>query len=590
MKRWIRWKGLIPFVCIIGALVVFWYLFLDTIVERVIESAGTRVVGAKVEIDRADVSLFPVGLSITRMQVTNPDFPMTNAVEIADMTLALDSRALLRKKVIVEEIAMDGVRFNTARSLSGAIRRVSRKKTAGDTEKIKKILEKAGCVKVELPSLQMPDIQKVLADENLESLKIIQEYRSDLEKEKQTYQEKLAALPNENDFAEYRKRIEKLQGKKTSFNALLNTVTDAANLKKDIQADIDRLENEVKSFKKKFEELRIRFSQLSKAPEEDIRRLKDKYTLSPQGMANFSQLLIGTRFCEWWEKGYHWYQRIKPYVNRSGKSESAPQAAEPLRGKGVNIRFPEKNPLPDFLIRQARANIILERGALTGILENVTTDQQMVGLPLTFRFLGRQMQGMQSFNAIGEMNQIRPDHPAYRVDINIQAFEINDFVLSTAKALPVTIQEALADVAFDFSLMDSNLTARLTSGFKAVKMKTNTGASGRLAAAVTSAFSGIDAFDATVLVKGTTEAYTFDVRSDLDKILTTAVGDLVRKEAANFTSGLEKEIMARVSTPLTEAGARLKAFGPIGDELTRRLDAGGNLLKADVFKGVKLPL
>ncbi|MEJ2097581.1 MAG: TIGR03545 family protein, partial [Deltaproteobacteria bacterium] len=94
MKRWIRWQGFIPFVCIVGLMLVFWYVFLDRIVERVIESAGTRMVGAKVEMDKADVSLFPLGLAIQRLQVTNPDSPMTNAVDIAAMKLSLDSGAL----------------------------------------------------------------------------------------------------------------------------------------------------------------------------------------------------------------------------------------------------------------------------------------------------------------------------------------------------------------------------------------------------------------------------------------------------------------------------------------------------------------
>jgi hypothetical protein len=122
-------------------------------------------------------------------------------------------------------------------------------------------------------------------------------------------------------------------------------------------------------------------------------------------------------------------------------------------------------------------------------------------------------------------------------------------------------------------------------------MSVDTGAvSGRLSEALASAFSRIDAFDASVMVQGTTEAVRFHVRSDLDNRLSDAVGNLVRKETAEFTARLEREIKERINKPMAEAGNQLKTFSLIGDELTRRLNLGQNLLKADVFKGVKLPM
>jgi uncharacterized protein (TIGR03545 family) len=308
-------------------------------------------------------------------------------------------------------------------------------------------------------------------------------------------------------------------------------------------------------------------------------------------MANMSQLLIGTRFCEWWEKGYYWYRQVKPYMQRPGTKEAELETAAPVRGKGVNVKFSEQNPLPDFLIRLARANVVLDLGELTGVIENVTADQDIIGKPATFKFLGRKMNGMQSLNAIGEMDYIQPDNPKYRMEMNIKAFELRDFALSTAQALAVTIQEALTDLNFKFSLTGADLAAQMNAGFRTVKMSVDTGAgSGGLAGAFASAISGIDTFDVKVLVSGTIEAYAFDIQSDLDKTLRSAMGNLVKKEAAKFKADLEKEIMARVSEPMAQANQKLKALGPVGDELSKRLDLGKNLLKTELFKGSKLSL
>jgi uncharacterized protein (TIGR03545 family) len=371
---------------------------------------------------------------------------------------------------------------------------------------------------------------------------------------------------------------------------LLNTAADAASLKKDIERDIDRLKNESKSFEKNISALKSEFSRVLNAPGKDIQRLKDKYTLSPQGMANMSQLLLGTRFCEWWEKAYVWYQRVKPYLRPPNTKASEAEMAAPVRGKGINVRFPEKTPLPDFLIRLARANIVLGLGELTAVIENVSAEQHLVGEPATFKFLGRQLSGMKSLDAIGEMNHLQPDYPKYKLDMNIKALELKDFALSTAQALPLTIQASRTDLDFNFSLTGTDVIAQLNAGFRAVKMTAGTAAgSSGLAGAFAAAISGVDAFDVKARMSGPVDEYTFAVQSDLDTILKNAVGDLLRKETAKLTAALEKEVMARVSGPMAEADQQLKGFKPIGDELGKRLDLGSDLLKTDVFKRVKLP-
>ena len=121
MGRWIRWQGVVAFVVVAGLVAAVWFLLVDRAVERLIEQAGTAAVGAKVELDQADITLIPLGVTLSRLQVTNPDEPMTNAVEIARIAGSLDGLNLLRRKVIIEEVALDGVRFHTQRTTSGAL-------------------------------------------------------------------------------------------------------------------------------------------------------------------------------------------------------------------------------------------------------------------------------------------------------------------------------------------------------------------------------------------------------------------------------------------------------------------------------------
>ena len=51
----------------------------------------------------------------------------------------------------------------------------------------------------------------------------------------------------------------------------------------------------------------------------------------------------------------------------------------PLRGKGVDVRFPEYHPLPDLLIRAARVSVEIPAGTLTGQIRHITPDQDVLG-------------------------------------------------------------------------------------------------------------------------------------------------------------------------------------------------------------------
>ena len=98
MTKWLRWHGLIAFGVISISLFLLWFFLADLLVKRSIEKTGTRVVGAKVELAEADIHLFPLGITLKSLQVTNPDNPMSNAVEAGWIDFSLDGLSLLRRQ------------------------------------------------------------------------------------------------------------------------------------------------------------------------------------------------------------------------------------------------------------------------------------------------------------------------------------------------------------------------------------------------------------------------------------------------------------------------------------------------------------
>jgi uncharacterized protein (TIGR03545 family) len=86
-----------------------------------VERAGTDFVGARVDLEEADVRLSEGVVMLRGLQVTNPRKPMTNLFEAEQIVVNVRMAPLLEKKVIIDTVALRGLRFGTARQTSGAV-------------------------------------------------------------------------------------------------------------------------------------------------------------------------------------------------------------------------------------------------------------------------------------------------------------------------------------------------------------------------------------------------------------------------------------------------------------------------------------
>ena len=578
MKKWIRWQGLGVFLVVVIVFSILWFLVIDDVVEAMIEKFGTQAVGAKVELESADLTLFPVGLQLIRLKVTNPDEPMTNAVEIARIDLSLDTLNLLRQKIIIDEMSLDGVQVNTTRKSSGAVRR---RRPAAPPRVSKKAPKKGLCAAIELPTFTIPNVTEILNNEKLQSLELVESVQTDIENTKKRWQKKLQELPDKAKFDEYRSRIEQLKSKRRgTLGGLLGAAGDVANLKKDLERDLDRLKHARQGFNRKTTSLKTQLDQTKQAPLKDVKHLKDKYSLSPRGLSNLSSLLFGYRLCGWMQKAMGWYEKVKPVLERAKKKEKGHEVVEPMRGKGVNVRFKEYAPLPDFLIRNAKVGLKLRSGNLTGAMENITPDQDILGLPLTFKFSGQNMERLNAITIDGSLDHTSPARPKDTVNANVKGYKVQDVTLSNKPKWPVTLKGALVDLDTRALLKGEDISANLDAGLTSVRLSAGLpDGAGPLAKAMASALSDISQFTVEADVAGTIEDYDIHLTSDLDRVLKDAAGNAVRKQAAGLEKELEKAIFAKVGGPLEQAKTSLGGLDAIASELTRRQNLGNGLLK-----------
>ncbi len=582
MKKWIRWQGIVAFAALLAVIAGIWLLVVDGLIRYGIEKAGTRIVGARVELAKADLTLFPLGLTLTRLQITNPEEPMTNAVEIARIAGALDGLNLFRRKVIVEEMAVDGLRFGTPRKSSGALPQRPAQKTPAGT---------GGSFNI--PELSLRDPKAILAGENLQSLKLAAVLKGDIEAQKQLWQKNLTELPDKAKLKDFQQRLEKLKSAgQGGIGGIVEGVGEAAKLQAEIRNDIDRLKSAKQDFERSTTDLRRRFDEAVKAPGGDVKRLIENYSLSSSGLANLSASLLGGKIGDWTRKGLAWRARLQPLMARASDRKTKAEVVRPLRGKGVDVRFQEHRPLPDFLVRLARVSVELPAGSLSGLIRNITPDQPVLGAPLTFRFAGEKLQGLGAVVLDGEINRVDPAKGSDRATLRVRDARLNDYPLGDPGGIGLVLKQATADLDVKATLSGENLAATLSSQVKSVQMAMGKKAdAGPIAAAMADALDGIKAFRVGAEVAGTPDRYSINLTSDMDQVLKNAVGRQVQTQLDRFQRDLEAAVMEKVKEPIGSLGADMGGLDGIGRELTGRLTAGEEILKTDAGgkPGFRLP-
>ena len=570
-------KGMIAIAGVLMLIALVWFFVVDWALKIVIESQGTKAVGAKVDVQKVDLSLMPAGIEMTGLQVTNPDNPMTNAMDVKRIYSDIELMPLIQKKVIIDNLRMEGIRVNTPRKSSGAIPGL----TTGKKDSVSAMPPwlRGVCDSNETVQLTIPKVADILSREPLQSLQQVHNFRTKIDNTKINWQKRLNDLPGPKALDAYRARINKLKSNRKNLANLMGSATEIKTLHHDLQNDLNRLKKAKQAYEKDFENLQKESTQLMKAPMEEVRRLKAKYAISAEGAANMSRLLFGPSVCQWWQKGYAWYERIKPYIGslstQKTEQKNEPKKPEPKLHKGD---------LPTLLIRQLHIDAQLDAGTFTGEAADITSHPEIWTQPLTFKLIGRQMKQLQKIDINGILNSMQIGHPKHDVKLLVKKLALQNVDLSPNSTLPLSIAQALADVNMDLNLSGSKLNALAKTQLDNVQMLIADTADSELSKALTEAVASVTRFSLTAIVKGSDPDYQTKIESDLDQTLRKAVSRIITKATAQLENQLRSAITEQTKGPLNDIQKQLGDLNNIAGELTQRLNLGNALFKETKLK------
>jgi uncharacterized protein (TIGR03545 family) len=583
MKKWIRWQGLVPFLIILALVLAFWFLLLDPMVKWAVERTGTEIVGARVDLDAADVTLSPLGVTLSRLQVTDPRQPLRNSIEVKRIAFSLDGLNLLRRKVIINEMTAEGIRFGTKRKSSGAVMKAQKPPKPRQKDSF------------EIPSFEIPDVKTALQQEDLGTVKLVSSLQADLKDAESKWKKQAAAVPDKAKMNEYRKRIDELKkAKKRGATALLQSAEKAGALATEIRKDLNQVKDLQNSVNTELASWKKRIYQVEQAPLEDAKRISAKYGFSTEGLKNMSAMLFGRKISDWVSTGLLWYGRLQPVVERAVQEKGKAAVVKPVRGRGENVRFKENHPLPGFLIATIKASAQPAAGSFDGTIRNVTPDQDILGKPLTFSFSGTVLPDIGSVTLTGTLNHVYPARSDDQATVSIRQYTLRDVALTESDALAVSLKRAVADCTIESHYRDGRISASMVATLRSAELSTaGTRADKPVIASLAKALSGVKGFTLNAMIDGTPEQYDIRISSDLDRVLQQAVGSFVKDQGARFEQKLRAAIAEQTEGRVKELKGSLSILNGLSADLNSSSSSLNGLLNealsAGKTGGIKLP-
>jgi uncharacterized protein (TIGR03545 family) len=388
-----RVKGIIFLLVLAIIVLVLSLIFTDTWLEKQMEMIGSKIVGARVEFDGLDFSLFSLKLSWDKLQVTNPDNVWENSFESGFTEFNLAFAPLLKKKFVIENLQMSDVAINTERMTDGSLPKKWKPKKKEEKEKKeapKFIKDIESGIKNEMKLMPVMNLDQYTKNINVDSLLAIVDLQTPqkVDSLKQLYEMK---------YVEWEKRIEDLPDQKdikeleTQVKSLdinnIKSVQDAEQALATIKSIVDK----ANGYKKQYDDIQFALSNDTRLAQnlggevtywvdQDKKKVLSYAKLPDLSTENIGKIIFGTQVIDKVNMVIEYVSKGKDILDKLKKDGKQKKENEP-RSTGQNISYPLKpgTVYPSFWIKKIEFSGKTGTGfAFSGVITNITSDQKLI--------------------------------------------------------------------------------------------------------------------------------------------------------------------------------------------------------------------
>lgn len=535
----------------IAVVVVLYLLFANTLFKSLAQNALGDASGAEVNIESVDHSFFPFGLTLGRLQATDNVNPIRNKVEIAMLKADVDFMPLLNKKLIVNELIVQDVEFDTKRANAGAVY----------------VQPDAQASNFAFPTLaDLPSVDEVLAKSPLKTTAAVVQAQKVVEQYKQPIQDKYAALPSKDKLSTYKQKLEAL--KETDYK---NPVELAAAKKEfdEIQEAIKKDRDNISEFVDLAKEAKAAsassVSALKSAPQEDYALLKGLVAGDEGAIGEVTQHLFG-------EKAKMYTQGLLLAMDMlSGDSDET-----------VVEKTAVDDGLPNVWIKKAAINIKWQDEQIKTDWQNITDQHAIVGNPTTFSINSSKANNWNNIDLKGSFEIIQG-----KVN-SVQNWDIKGLVLDAVELVPAESKQKLNALLESgilaskggLNVVDGKISGSSVFDLSALKLKAK--GDNDLTSAIAEIISGLSELELVTDFSGNLSNPSIKVQSDLDKKMLQALSSGLTGNSSGKLGELKSKLNAKVAEQLGQSGEQLASVDALLSAAQGDTESLNELLKAQM--------
>lgn len=622
-----RWKYFLPTVIITAVIVIFNIFFLDFFLKSAIVSSGEAIFKAKVEVGSLKTRFSDLSINIRGLAVASSGDEWKNMLEVDRIGFGIKPAPLLSMKFIIEELAVEGVRWGTARKTSGALppkklEKILAKEKKQDADSLtgklfSAIQEKAKSEIKGLPAASsikeaQQQVKSVKFDtsiniNDLQSVKEMEAMKTETAAKFAQYDAQIKDLKIDDKIALVSGALE--EAKSIKLESLQDVEPAKQKLEKLTQSktDIEKSMAEINALQSKLSadlgSEKDMLDRINKLREQDYQMLADKFKLPTFSMGNISEALFGPEWIGRVNSAIYYMHVARKYMPARGKS--AKKIAKPSRSKGTNVSFPKADNPPDFLI----SRVILSGSTggegkagdpmdFKGTVADITSDPAMLGRPTVALIDGKK--GAQSLNIKGVLDHTK-EIAEDTVSITYSGIDVKAFGLPKSDFLP-DFSKGQAKVAGTLRMIGDEVDCSLVTTFSGLAYTiSDEDKKDEFKKSLADMWAGISSFDVKTVIAGKPDGLKISVTSNVDSILSDRFKKItgeklaeaqakLKAEIDKLTNDKKNELMAQYTAKKDEAQKQLtdkqKELQSKIDELKSQLNAKQDAAKnaADIEK------
>ena len=339
-------------------------------------------------------------------------------------------------------------------------------------------------------------------------------------------------LPTKTQLEEYLAQTDEIvvDVRQDKIKGLIRQSEKIKQLKSQLESEISNINLNKKAMLIDIDSLTTKKNRALGYVQSDIKNLKTKYTPDIQGLRNFSKYFFKNDILQRIDEGVNWYNSLPPVLQYAYKElRNGYTGSESLLHNGIDVQFPDFNPQPSFLIKSADISLTHSLGNFHGELKNLTNQQNITGLPMSFIVNGHNLPFAELISLNSQINRVSLNDKKDDLSMQIIGHKINEKQFKIIKDWNLKLSNGIVDRTINLSIVNGRVKSNIKFNYKGTSIISDyRGEPNRIVSIIDSVLAKINNFYVDINVDGMLTDYKLNISSNIDNLINTAVTNIAK--------------------------------------------------------------